>query len=284
MLLSLPSAHADELLVGVLEQPQSAFCDGEKPKPAVRPLFRKLGEKWVALKTRKSTKQLSMKSISWTAAFDGKKIGKLVSEQPKKNVTDDWTYPRDYLQSIVSQKGLVEITNSKDSFIGWCGTPSLRPVVLVTQPNYEDPDGWKPFKPDPNDRGKLFREFKKSIGKASLSYVKDDNYFPFKYDVNNLKLLKSYKSRQGELIQLTLDREYTECNNELGEGASPRWFFVKDNVIKYVGAGMELVDAGDYDADGKSELVFWYSGYNGNGYILLYDDFRKKLDFLWSYH
>ena len=46
---------------------------------------------------------------------------------------------------------------------------------------------------------------------------------------------------------------------------------------------MELIDAGDYDNDGKSELLFWYSGYNRDGYILIYDDFRKSAEYIWGY-
>jgi hypothetical protein len=282
--MSVASADADNLIIGVLEQPQTALCSSERPKPAVRLLFGKTNEKWVPLKTKKSTKPFNISTVSWTAAFDGKEVGQVVSEEPKKKVLNDWTYPRDYLQNITSRSGRVEITNSKNSFVGWCGAPTMRPVVLVSQKNYEDPDGWKPFKPDGNIRQALFAEFKKSVGKTPLCYIKDDKYFSFKYNTENLKLLKSYRSNRGELIQVTLDREYTVCNDELGEGMAPSWFSVKGNTIKYVGEGMELVDAGDYDADGKSELIFWYSGYNENGYVLLYDDLKKKEEFLWSYH
>jgi len=45
-----------------------------------------------------------------------------------------------------------------------------------------------------------------------------------------------------------------------------------------------LLDVGDYDKDGKSEVLFWSSGYNEDGYVLYYDDFRKKVPFKWHYH
>lgn len=276
--------YAKEVLVGVLEQSQSGLCSREKSKPAVRLLFGKSDNEWVALKTKKSTALFDINSINWTAAFDGKKTGEVISEEPTKQIPDDWTYPRDFLQKIKSETGRVEITNSKDGFIGWCGAPTIRPVVLVSQPNYQDPDGWKPFKPNPNIRQKLFQEFKQSVGKAPICSIKDHEYFLFPYNANNLKFLKSYKSNKGELIQVTLDRPYTQCDDELGEGASPRWFSVKENIINFIGDGMELVDAGDYDGDGKSEILFWYSGYNKDGYILLLDDLKGRLEFLWNYH
>ena len=47
---------------------------------------------------------------------------------------------------------------------------------------------------------------------------------------------------------------------------------------------LSLVDAGDYDADGKSELIFFLSGYNEDGYALFYDSNRKSVRWTWSYH
>jgi hypothetical protein len=40
---------------------------------------------------------------------------------------------------------------------------------------------------------------------------------------------------------------------------------------------MWLVDAGDYDNDGKSELVFAIDCANEGGYELFYDDFKKHV-------
>jgi len=47
---------------------------------------------------------------------------------------------------------------------------------------------------------------------------------------------------------------------------------------------MWLVDAGDYDSDGKSELVFSIDGYNRGGYKLFYDDFSRFATFEFGYH
>ena len=47
---------------------------------------------------------------------------------------------------------------------------------------------------------------------------------------------------------------------------------------------LTLLDAGDYDGDGKSEVVFFLSGYNEDGYALFYDSFRKFVFHTWSYH
>jgi hypothetical protein len=47
---------------------------------------------------------------------------------------------------------------------------------------------------------------------------------------------------------------------------------------------LSLVDAGDYDGDGKAEVIFFVSGYNEDGYAMFYDAFRKNVFSTWSYH
>ena len=44
------------------------------------------------------------------------------------------------------------------------------------------------------------------------------------------------------------------------------------------------IDAGDYDNDGHSELIFAKPGYNYDGYVLYDDDLRHPVEFGWSYH
>ena len=41
---------------------------------------------------------------------------------------------------------------------------------------------------------------------------------------------------------------------------------------------------GDDDGDGSSEIMFWYSGYNEDGYTLFYRGFTRHASFRWNYH
>jgi len=45
-----------------------------------------------------------------------------------------------------------------------------------------------------------------------------------------------------------------------------------------------LVDAGDYDGDGDSEVIFWVSRYNHDGYVLFYKQLSRFVEFSWGYH
>jgi hypothetical protein len=47
---------------------------------------------------------------------------------------------------------------------------------------------------------------------------------------------------------------------------------------------MWLVDTGDYDNDGKTELIFCVDDYNEGGYRLFYDNLKKQSAFTFSYH
>jgi hypothetical protein len=47
---------------------------------------------------------------------------------------------------------------------------------------------------------------------------------------------------------------------------------------------MWLVDAGDYDSDGKSEVLFSIAEHNKGGYRLFYRNFTKRAEFAFHYH
>lgn len=95
--------------------------------------------------------------------------------------------------------------------------------------------------------------------------------------------MKAYKDRNGrQLFTLKLKDRADACDGP-DDDLYPQSFVIS-NGIKYIGAGLTLVDAGDYDLDGHSELVFWYSGYNKDGYVLFSPDLIREADYLWNYH
>jgi hypothetical protein len=62
-------------------------------------------------------------------------------------------------------------------------------------------------------------------------------------------------------------------------------FVVTSTNVGYIGQGLELVDAGDYDMDGHSELLFWSSAYNRDGYVLFPSNLAATpTTFQWNYH
>jgi len=279
-LLVCPSAMADQFLVlGILEEPQ---CKEDSPR-SIRPLFAKSGDGWVSLDTKAKTVPYKMDRITWTLAFDGKSLGQLVSIDPRNTIEPEWTYSRDYLHKPDSGQTLPQIKNKTNRFGGWCGKPQYFPIVLVSKPYFTDPDQWKRSTPDNADRQRVFPAFKNSFEKLCIGREKN----PTQYGSEDLRIIDSYTSKHGEkLISATFIDGYYECD-EVGSADhgydKQRWFFL-GNSKTYLSPNLTLIDAGDYDNDGKSEALFWYDDYNQNGYVLFYDGFRKRADFLWSYH
>ena len=97
---------------------------------------------------------------------------------------------------------------------------------------------------------------------------------------------KSYGSqtRGAKLLSLTIaGAEVIPASGE-DEGNKGAWFYVAGKEVRYLGSNMLLVDAGDYDGDGREEAVFKVQRYNNDGYVLFYEGFAQKAEFSWGYH
>lgn len=274
------SAMESPPIVSILEYPQ---CK-EDSTLAVRVLFTKAGVDWIPLDTRAASKALDLRDVLWTVAFDGRSLGSIRTTDPGFTTQYEWTYPRDRLLEVRRDQNIPKISNSKRLFGGWCGSPIDRPLALVTPANYRDPDAWKPFSPGPSYRQMLFKEFKRAAGSAVRCPRDTEKPVPFAYTANNVVIESGYQDQQGrKLVSLHLDHRLNKCDGPSGAEWATQWFLITSEA-QALGSGLELVDAGDYDADGKSEVLFWYSGYDKDGYTLFYDGFRRHADFRWIYH
>jgi len=208
-------------------------------------LFRKEGKEFIR-------EDGMSEPLQWHIAFDGRYLGVLKENQ-------------------------IKIKNRTNSFSGWCHTPTYRPLVLVTKKYFKDPAQWKPFTPKRNMIIKLFPHLKKRIGKlASID---------FSYTVKDLILLKSYKNiKKEKLIQISFNLKNSSCEGKSDAWCKRYWFYISEEKVKFIGENLEPVDAGDYDNNGQSEVLFWKSGYNKDGYQLFYNQFEKSIEKSWSYH
>lgn len=229
-----------KLVVGVLAEPQ---CQEDKRlKPTV--LFKKQGDNF-------QTSNELEKPLQWYITFDGRDLGMLSNR-------------------------VVKIKNRSKGFGGWCDTPTYRPLVLVSQKNFKDPEHWKPFVPKQNSLSTLFPLFKKLVGELGTK---------FHYEKKDMKSFKSYKNSNGTmLLQVGFDLKGQSTEGKSKEWWSNYWFYVSKNRTKFIGTNLEVIDAGDYDNDGVSEVLFWHSAYNEDGYKLFYDSFKKSVKIYRGYH
>jgi len=276
----LPSAEKPKTLVGVLEEPQ---CKKEH-NLFVRALFAKRGQEWIPLSSGAAAHGYLAPRISWEVALDGRRVGELETVDPGPFPEDSW-YSRDRLLSIAPNQVLPHISNQAQQFLGWCESPKDRPLVVVSHGGTSDPDGWKPFTPTKEQIAQLFKQFEKRAGKASICTGNSKKRVPFHYRPDDVEAMKSYKDGAGrQIISLHLKpRKDGAWDGFLPNEWDSHTFLVSDRTI-YLGAGLTLVDAGAYDAGSGSEVLFWFTAYNTDGYVLYSPAFDKRVDYLWNYH
>jgi hypothetical protein len=85
-------------------------------------------------------------------------------------------------------------------------------------------------------------------------------------------------------VAVGMNSEKYGCDGPRPPEWGDNWFLIDGDNIDFLGREMTLVDAGDYDNDGISELLFWHSGYNEDGYVLMFNSFTEKAEFMWGYH
>ena len=282
------SADSSEIIIGVLEH-HKGHATGDSSYFTVRVVFKKTEEGWQSFesdcKNPVCLKTIASKfpsKIKWTIAFDGKNLGQVSTVNPIKfkyysNVGE---------QDIVRGTKIPTIGKPSDEFNGWVPEDVYRPLVAVSRPYYKDPDHWKPS----HHEDKLIQlaraEFRKQFPTVNNCDKEDPSrVLPWPYADSDIKILKSYSSnKHWTLLQLSL--EGSECEM-LGDN-SPfmrQWFTVNpEQHVSHLGEGMMLIDAGDYDDDGRSEVMFKTHGYNRGGFKMFYNDFSTHASFEFGYH
>ena len=277
-----------DLKLGVLEDTPGEYA-GEANIRTVRAVFRKSGTEWIAYKNDcgdqdclKSAAAEYPQQVTWTISFDGKNLGQLTSRAPKAFAT----YWRIGQQELPNDQPVPTVGARSNQFGGFLDMSVYRPLLAISQPNFKDPDMWKP-RPVPTALLQALRgAFRYKYPRLCRTELADETkLLPYDYKDSEIKLVKSYAASTGWMVA-RLHIEATDCaDTEAGFGIDDPWFTVDPKgAIRFLGLGMWLVDAGDYDNDGKSELLFSINRHNRGGYTLFYDDFKKHADFKFGYH
>lgn len=276
-------------LVGILEDDREETRNWQKgpaKNRVVRPLFEKKGDAWVVSRVHE-------RQIDWLIAFDGKSLGKLASRPGAPSAFD---FKADSHVPLARPEQSLRSGRPSTAFSGWQNALSYRPLVLVSGGKVEDPDQWKRWQPTPDELIALRKSFRAAHPKV-INCDKDENPLPagaWRYNDGQISVAGAYRSRNGEAF-VSMWLSGGECGVNDGPFVSKPFLFQPNKPLVAIrlpsrNGGSEeplslvLVDAGDYDGDGKSELLFFVSGYNEDGYALLYDSLRKSVLDTWSYH
>jgi len=188
-------------------------------------------------------------------------------------------------QTIVGSVAPPTIGKPSTDFGGFLGEPVYRPLVAITEPNYSDLEDWKPTQLSTATTAAVRKAFRSRFPKVTNCSQQDiEHTKPWPYTDSNMVVNKAYSSNRHWLIaEIKLSR--SRCDGWADAAFSSQWFVITpERRVRFLGSNMWLVDAGDYDNDGNSELVFSIDDYNRGGYKLFYDDFSRSATFEFGYH
>ena len=231
----------------------------------------------------------------WEVVFNGKRLG-AIQTQGWQDSSAAYFYGALAIQSPEAPS----IKESAAPFVAWFGAMSRRPLVAMLQP-FQGPTT-KPWRRvaghvQPKDIGIAWPVFKarfpsipnckfddngKPLGKSRPATPRDIEVF------DRIELPDG-----GYLIGVHAKEQYRDECAEYGDFTSDVWMFKPRRGPPRELQGFEtngwpyslvLVDIGAFAGDGTTQAVFFYAGYNEDGYVLYYDNYRKKVRFTWRYH
>ncbi|MFZ0479488.1 MAG: hypothetical protein WAL71_10090 [Terriglobales bacterium] len=246
----------------------------------VRPAFEKTATGW-----KKVNASSLPAHMTWTVAFDGKNLGTLETQARSEDGLTPLQAP------LTPQSALPLVGSSSEQFAGLLAdggqTKVRRPLIVVSQPYFHNPDGWRRTKL-PDEIGALVRTaFRREY--PHVDRCKDEEIVKrnWKFPDSALSFPSVYGSKKHSfLVEADLDAGDCGYISEPDDPESVPWFFVApDGSVRRIGSFMTLLDAGDYDNDGRSEVVFFLSqGENTDGFVLFDSTFKKPVTLAWHYH
>lgn len=277
--------HRPRVILGILEDLPGHYT-GEPDFRAVRVVFQKVDGDWKAFPTNCSDQECLKTltksypgQVNWTIAFEGRNIGRVTSQVPN----DFAWYAEVGLEKILGSAPIPTIGKQSEEYAGWNGKPVYRPLAAVSETNFKDPDGWKHTQLTPDQIALVRQSFRKMFPSVSNCRNPEENLpKPWKYRDGEIKLSMAYSSRHHWLLA-KISLEGYACDGPIDDGGAfdSQWYGIDPaGEVRHIGSGMSLLDAGDYDSDGRSEVLFTVSGYAEGGYRLFYHDFSKSAEFL----
>lgn len=278
-------ASCKDVTLGVLEHYKYEVNMRGDPEAFVRVVFRAIAGEWQSFDgTCIDERCLSLypSQMNWTITFDGKQIGQLRTVRAKQ-----FRWVSSVGEHLINEHHKIPtIGKPSDKFVGWGhGRKAYRPLVAVSQPNYRDPDMWKPSPLNAEDISLARAAFRSRFPDALRCADPYENKpQPWRYVDSDIKVTKSYRSNKTKILVEMRLRD-NNCDGVIEGAFSSNWFVIyPDKKSSYLDEGMTLIDAGDYDNDGKSEVIFQISRYNRDGYTIYYKDFSKHVSFEFSLH
>jgi len=270
------------IYIGILDDAREEMINW-KPAVAQQRIIRPAFEKAVLGWKQVDTSSLPA-HMNWTIAFDGKNLGDVETQAG----SGEGFTP---VQNILTPASLVPTVGSpSQQFAGLMAigpTKVRRPLIAVSKPYFKDPDGWKKTKLPDEIAGLVRTAFRREY--PHVDRCKDEQAVErnWKFPDSALSFPTAYASNKNSfIVQASLNAGDCGWVDQPDDPLSQPWFFLSANgTVRRIGSFMKLLDAGDYDGDGKSEVVFLVSqGENTDGFMLFDANFENQVSLLWHYH
>jgi hypothetical protein len=292
-------AVAAPLIIGILEERPSGDW-GSALQNDVRVGFVKAGVEWVALGCKDSEDVFSLACralarpeapVTWTVYYRGKVLGTVKSTS--------WVSPTSaYKGALAISPGSVPTVGkpSKD-FGGWMDVDGHRPLIAFNSAVPPFASQWDKDTSHPELLAAAWPAFRSVVSAVDVCVKDSDAVSHHTLRPSDVKPMPGWRSRSGELLLHFGVDPRLQANCEMQDSPDVWLFRDPDGDLRVLPGqvwseheainftpSLELVDAGDFAGDGDQEAVFFFSGYNFDGYILYYDSFKKAVRFGWHYH
>lgn len=247
--------------------------------PHVRVVFKKDGTDWVAASSG------IPETMTWTVVLNGRALGTITSATKSSSAYGDVNTqvlavaPAD---RIFVRKGVADFRSIGDVPV------KSRPLILVSEPHFRDPEGWKPTQLSHGEKNLAVSAFRKKIPTSErCAQPEEGPIHKVPYADVAIRFLKAYRSMSGNvLLGMRLDDKSANCDFFDDDNFFDYWFILRTTGAAHLlDSQMTPMDAVDLDNGGKSGWIFQTSrGEDRDGYELFYDDFSKRVSFSWTYH
>ena len=283
-----PSTSDDPVYVGILDDAREDIWHGKTgpiERKVVMPAFEKSSSEW------RTVTSFLPRHVKWAVAFDGKNLGQVESQASSDGGSADQISSKSSRAKqflLTPTADVPTVGNPSEKFTGVSAILGPlkvhRPLVVVSKPYFKDPDGWKRTQL-PDEVVRLVRqEFRRQYPHVDRCKDEEIAEHDWKFPDSALVLVATYASNKDSfLVAVSLNAGDCGWGGRPDDPLDPwvhQWFSIAaDRSVRRIGGFEELVDAGDYDNDGSSELIFFSTrSENTDAYDLVYDNFSKKVD------
>ncbi len=271
--------------IGVLEERPSANTD-EAPRHVVRALFHKEGTGWESYDPNCSDEAClsaapanAPQRVTWTISNNGRALGEATAVTPTA-----WALYGDVGLQELEEGSTAPTLGERSNDFADAATPLHRPLIATSPAAFADPEAWMEWPLTEEDEQAVRQAFQAQFGNVTNCANATTAPQPRAYAPADIEVSRTYASPGNWRIATARLLGYG-CDGPLEGAYAEQTFAISPaNEARLLGEGYRFLDAGDYDADGQTEVIFVISQYNTGGYALYANNFAQSAVFDYSYH